>query len=88
VSGAPLSGTATWAGATLSSLGLTLGTYNYTWGSGPTADTLTVNIGTVPEPTSLWLGVIGSVAVIAHGWFARSKKQRRESLQSPHGAAG
>jgi hypothetical protein len=86
VSGAPLSGTATWADATFSSLGLTPGTYNYTWGSGPTADTLTVNI--VPEPASLWLGVIGSVGVIAQGWSARSRKQRTESLQGPFGAAG
>jgi hypothetical protein len=91
VSGAPLSGTATWIGETITSLGLNPGTYIYTWGSGPTADTLTVNIGnvaSVPEPASLWLAVIACVAVIAaYGWFAGSKKQRRESLLRPYGAA-
>jgi hypothetical protein len=47
-----LSDSATWDGTTLSTLGLTPGTYTYTWDSG--ADSLAINIG-VPEPASLTL---------------------------------
>lgn len=61
--------TATWASATLAGLGLTQGTYVWSWGSGQNADTVTINIGSagaVPEP-STWamllagFGIIGGV---------------------------
>jgi hypothetical protein len=58
VSGAALSDSATWSGATFASLGVTPGTYLWTWGSGPTADSLTLMIGT-PEPNSLTLLGVG-----------------------------
>lgn len=45
VSNSPLNATATWAGATFTSLELIPGTYNATWGSGATADSLTIIIG-------------------------------------------
>lgn len=48
VSGAPLAGTATWNAQTLATLGLTPGTYTWSWGAGPTADSLTVSIVTPP----------------------------------------
>jgi hypothetical protein len=69
VSGSPLSSTDTYSGQTFSSLGLTPGTYTWTWGTGSHADSLTVQIGaTIPEPTSLVLGTLGAVAVvIAYG---------------------
>jgi hypothetical protein len=53
-SGAALSDSATWDGTTLSALGLIDGSYVYTWGTGPTADSFTVQIGpvAVPEPAS------------------------------------
>jgi hypothetical protein len=73
VSGAPLSGTATWEGATINSLGLFAGTYVWTWGDSAAADSFTLVIvapddpGTrVPEPgTALLLGagVLGLGAV-------------------------
>ncbi len=65
VSGAPLSDTATYAGQTFASLGLDLGSYVYSFGSGADADTITVDIvapPSVPEPASLALfgtGVLG-----------------------------
>lgn len=43
-SGSPLSATARWANHSISSLGLTVGTYVWTWGSGPTADSMTINV--------------------------------------------
>lgn len=57
LSGATLLSTATWDGQTLASLGATPGTYVWNWGSGPTADTFTLDIGTaaVPEPAGILL---------------------------------
>lgn len=54
VSGTPLANTTTWSNRTLDNLGLApLGSsFTYTWGSGPTADSLTINITEVPEPTT------------------------------------
>jgi hypothetical protein len=67
VSGSSLAGSATFDNTTLKGLGLTLGTYTWTWGSGPTADSFEVVIGApavAPEPSSLILvgtaiGVVG-----------------------------
>jgi hypothetical protein len=77
VSGTQTSGTATWNSATFASLGLTPGTYVYTWGSGVNADSLTVQIGTGPAPTpapgSLTLIGIGVAALLVWCWFARNR---------------
>jgi len=51
VSGAALSGVTTYNSTTLATLGLTVGTYVYSWGSGGNADTLTLSIGAVATPT-------------------------------------
>jgi hypothetical protein len=65
VSGAPLSGTSTWSGQTFSSMGVTPGTYVYSWGAGATADTLTINVGAaVPEPSSSLLGLVGALSLL------------------------
>jgi len=74
VSDAPLLDTATYAGHTFATLGLTPGVYVYSWGSGADADTFTVNI--VPEPASLVL--LGTAAVL--GFVAR--RTRRSRTQS------
>ena len=44
-SGDPISGTMTFNSQTIAGLGLTEGTYNWTWGSGPNADGITMVIG-------------------------------------------
>lgn len=60
ISGQPLANAMTFRNATFSSLGFTPGTYTYTWGVGPTADSLSVT--TVPEPRPTALMAIGSLA--------------------------
>lgn len=57
VSGAPLSGTSTYAGETFASLGLTLGVYVFAWGS----DSLTVIVGLPAAPTVTATAADGAV---------------------------
>jgi hypothetical protein len=68
VSGASLSDTATWSNQTFSSLGMTPGTYTWTWGTGATADSLVVQIGasSTPEPGSLFLFWTGAIILVLY----------------------
>jgi hypothetical protein len=55
---------------TLDTLGLTPGTYTYTWGAGAVADSIVVNISdaalsATPEPSTAFLGITGIGAAIA-----------------------
>jgi hypothetical protein len=64
VSGSPLSGTATFSGATLASLGIGSGPFVTTFGNG---DTITIMATTIPEPSAFalvftGLGMLGLVA--------------------------
>ena len=43
-SGSPLSSSSTYSGETFASIGMTPGTYVWTWGSGGSADSMTLNI--------------------------------------------
>lgn len=45
------SGTITYGSTTLATLGMTVGTYVWTWGSGANQDSLTLQIGELPTPT-------------------------------------
>jgi hypothetical protein len=71
VSGTELTETSTYTGKTFATLGFTPGTYTYTWGSGPTADSLTIT--SVPEP-STW-ALLGVGAGLLGGW-GRKKRQK------------
>lgn len=67
-SGSFISGSSTFNSATFASLGLTTGTYLYSWGAGDTADSLTINVGAssgpaaVPEPSTLCIACIAFTA--------------------------
>lgn len=64
-SGANISGESRWVGETLTSLGLEAGSYTWTWGSGETADSLTLNV-VVPEVSS-YPAIFGLAALVAVG---------------------
>jgi PEP-CTERM motif len=73
VSGTPLgTSTAIFTDSTFASLGVTPGTYVWTWGTGADADSLTMNIGGVPEPAT-WAMLILGVAMV--GLTARRRRK-------------
>jgi hypothetical protein len=75
LSGSMLSSSDTWSGQTFASLGLTPGTYTWTWGTGANADFFTMNIGvsSVPEPSSLLLAS-GGLGIVALAVLARRRQ--------------
>jgi len=80
ISGSTVSATDTFDNSNFTTLGLTAGTYTYTWGTGPN-QTLTVQIGpaaAVPEPSTAIVAVLGAVAFITYGWIRRRRQQRRQ----------
>ena len=80
VSGSALSSSMEFAGQTFASIGLSPGTYAWTWGAGINADSFTVEIGpAVPEPASaltVGVGLIGLAAVRRRRGRHRSRKLR------------
>ena len=65
VSGTSLSNSETFDSETFASLGLTPGTYTWTWGTGQDADSFTVQIGSAaPEPGTLTLLCLGACALL------------------------
>lgn len=71
VSGSALSGSATFDSTTLASLGVTSGTYTWTWDSGANSFVLNIEQFTVtPEPGSFLLIGIGLLAGL---WVARKQ---------------
>lgn len=75
-SGTFLSSTSTWNNTTLADLGVTSGTYTWTWGTGSNQDSLTLNAagGTaVPEPSSLLL-----MGLACGGLMYRRKSHREK----------
>jgi hypothetical protein len=77
-SGASLSSIDTFNNTTLADLGLTTGTYTYTWGADAHADSLVLNIGSspsaaVPEPSSLAMCGLASLIGSAYAWRRRQR---------------
>lgn len=64
VSGSSLSDTSTWDNTTIAALGLIPGIYTYTWDSGATADSFTINVISTPEPGTNWLVGVGTLGLM------------------------
>jgi hypothetical protein len=84
VSNTALSATDDYDNQTLASLGLTPGTYVYTWGPTTAPDgSLTVQIispaAVVPEPSTAILAVFGGATFLAYGWSRRRREARRQA---------
>jgi hypothetical protein len=64
VSRTALSDNSTYDSATFASLGLTPGSYVWSWGKGADADTFTIDVGSpIPEPASLALVATGLIGL-------------------------
>ncbi len=64
ISDSQISGTSSWSGRSLASLGLSVGEYTWTWGSGASGDSFTLLI--VPEPSCVHLLWLGALSLILH----------------------
>ena len=71
----PLQDTSTYLNKTFSSLGVTPGTYVWTWGTGAHADSFTLQIGpaatAAPEPATLTQLATGALGLLGYGWRRR-----------------
>lgn len=70
--------TSTWAGASLASLGITPGTYTWSWGTGPTADSIVVNaVAAAPQavPTLGEYAMLGLASLLAMSGIAYARKR-------------
>jgi hypothetical protein len=85
ISGSPLSASSTWSVATFGSLGLTPGSYTWTWGTGGPTHTADLTIG-VPEPGSLTMASLCALAGIgARLWSRRGAVGRIEKTTKAGG---
>jgi hypothetical protein len=78
VSGSLLAGAATFPGTTLSAIGATPGTYVWTWGSGATADSLTLQVGAAaPEPSTILTLGGALLGIMVYMVYTRSTARRK-----------
>jgi hypothetical protein len=61
VSGTPINAFSLWAGHKLASLGLTPGSYKWTWGTGSADESLTITV--IPEPSASLIVIAGIVGL-------------------------
>lgn len=71
VSGAALSSTTTWSNTTLATLGVTSGSYTWSWGSGATTDSITLNVTAPSAVPGSGLVAIGTLGLAG---FARRRR--------------
>ena len=72
-SGTPLTGSSVFENQSLELLGLSVGEYTYTWGVGVHADSLTIKVGDVPEP-STWTMVILAFAGVGVAGYRKTRR--------------
>jgi hypothetical protein len=75
-SGAPLRDTATYAGQSFATLGLTPGVYLYNFGSGTDADTFTVEVGAPVPELSTWAIMLIGFAGLGYAGYRRAREPR------------
>jgi hypothetical protein len=73
VSGDQISSTTIWTDASFASLGVTPGTYKWTWGTGANADSFTLDIVAVPEPSTWALMLVGFGLLGGAGYLTRHR---------------
>lgn len=62
-SDSPISGTSLWSGQTLGSMGLSVGEYTWTWGSGASSDSIILQVVPEASPAILvWLGLFSLIS--------------------------
>ena len=69
--------TSTFAGQSFDSLGLTPGTYVWTWGSGANADSYTLNIGLAPPVPEADVPAPGALGLVGLGLFGAGVMRRK-----------
>lgn len=69
ISGNPLSSSAVWLNQSFANMGITTGTYVWTWGAGDYADSFTVEIA-VPEPSTWVMMLVGFAGLGIMGYWA------------------
>lgn len=79
VSGTQLQVSDIWKNTSLTALGLSTGAYVYTWGTGAHSDSLTINVGGVPEPSTWAMMLLGFCGL---GYMA----YRRRNTCAPYAA--